>query len=114
MFSFHLLNNICHMNFPRPSKEIFPEFIVAVIGFIVLVCCFSYLKYCSKEFEELTGIIRVVVALSTAAVSIALPGFINLDTQKENAKTDTVWPKIRAGGALAIFIIVYLFDPIEF
>lgn len=101
------------MNFPRPSKEIISEFIVAIIGFIVLVCCFSYLKLCSKEFEELTGIIRVVVALSTAAVSIALPGFINLETQKENAKTDTAWPKIKAGGALAIFVLVYLFNPLN-
>lgn len=101
------------MKLPRPSKIIVPEIIMAIIGFLVLVCCFSYLRNCNKEFEELTGIIRVVVALSTAAVSISLPGFVNLETLRENATTDTIWPKIKAGGALAIFVLVYLFNPVN-
>lgn len=97
----------------KPTKEIIPDIIVAAIGFLVLTSCFGYLKYHGKEFTELTGLIRVIVALASAAVSIALPGFINLDTQRENSATDTVWPKIKAGGALAIFVLVYLFNPIN-
>lgn len=98
----------------KPAKEIIPDMIVAFLGLFVLVLCFFYLKDkdCDKVFEPLEGFIRVIIALSSAAVSIALPGFINLETIKENNKNDTLWPKIKAGGALAVFVLVYLFDPV--
>ena len=88
------------------------EVFIAIIGGLVLWSCFEYLKDCNKEFEELTGIIRVVVALATAAVSIVLPDVIELETFLRDGKQDSLWPKIKAGGALAVFVLVYLFNPI--
>ena len=78
---------------------------------IVLFLCFRYLKAQGNEFKELKGIIRVVVALAAAGVSISLPGFVDVETQKTSSQT--MWPRIKAGGALAIFVLVYLFDPVN-
>ena len=97
----------------KPSKHIIPELLVVILGVATLCLCFYYLKREDEVFKDLTGIIRVVVALATSAVSISLPGFINLETFKAS-QTDTLWPKIKAGGALAVFVIVYLFNPINF
>ncbi|MEM7086348.1 MAG: hypothetical protein AAF489_09210 [Bacteroidota bacterium] len=95
----------------KPAKEIIPHIIMVVLGVLSLVLCFIFLAKNNKEFTELSGIIRVIVALSTAAISIALPGFVSIETEKNT--TNSTWPMIKAGGALAIFIIVYLFDPIN-
>ncbi|WP_299684213.1 hypothetical protein [uncultured Dokdonia sp.] len=98
----------------KPAKDIIPDMIVAFLGLLTLILCFLYLKdkECDKIFEPLEGFIRVIIALASSAVSIALPGFINLETIRENNKSDTLWPKIKAGGALAVFVLVYLFNPI--
>lgn len=95
----------------KPAKEIIPHLIMVALGVLSLTLCFIFLAKSNREFTELAGIIRVIVALSAAAISIALPGFVSLETEKNAG--DTLWPKIKAGGALAIFIVVYLFDPIN-
>jgi len=95
----------------KPAKEIIPHLIMVALGILALVLCFIFLSKNGKEFTELSGIIRVIVALSAAAISIALPGFVSLETERNTS--DSLWPKIKAGGALAIFLVVYLFDPIN-
>jgi len=95
----------------KPAKEIIPHLIIVALGIAALTLCFLFLAKSNREFTDLTGIIRVIVTLSAAAISIALPGFVNLESEKNTS--DTLWPKIKAGGALAIFIVVYLFDPIN-
>ena len=95
----------------KPAKEIIPHLIMVALGILALTLCFIFLAKSNREFTELSGIIRVIVALSAAAISIALPGFVNIESEK-NATSGT-WPMIKAGGALAIFIVVYLFDPIN-
>ena len=84
---------------------------MVALGIISLTLAFAFLAKNGKEFAALTGIIRVIVALSAASISIALPGFVNIESEKKT--DDTLWPKIKAGGALAIFIVVYLFDPVN-
>ncbi len=95
----------------KPAKEIIPHIIMVILGVLALAGCFWYLTRSDRVFMELTGIIRVIVALCAASISIALPGFVNIQSEKK--ATDTLWPKIKAGGALAIFIVVYLFDPVN-
>jgi len=46
-------------------------------------------------------VFRIVLALSAAGVASMIPGFLHLEVSK--------W--IRAGGALAIFVIVYFYSP---
>ena len=95
----------------KPAKQIIPHLIMVTLGVLSLTLCFFFLASSDKEFTELSGIIRVIVALSASSISIALPGFVNIESEKDTS--DTLWPKIKAGGALAIFIVVYLFNPIN-
>jgi hypothetical protein len=46
-------------------------------------------------------ILRVVLSLASAAIAAGIPGFINVE----------IVPGIRAGGALAVFLLVYAFNP---
>ncbi|MEM7086347.1 MAG: hypothetical protein AAF489_09205 [Bacteroidota bacterium] len=78
----------------KPRKEIVPNLIMTFLGCLVLFCCFMYLKEIkltegeeSKVFAKLSGIVRVIIALSAAAVSISLPGFVELETQRESGDT---------------------------
>jgi len=73
----------------KSRKEIVPNLIMTFFGCLVLFCCFMYLKEFkvsgdegSKVFAKLFGILSVIVALSKAAVSISLPGSVELETQK--------------------------------
>ncbi|MDC8006228.1 hypothetical protein POV27_19400 [Aureisphaera galaxeae] len=94
----------------KPAKEIIPNLIMVVLGIIVMALSFWHLDSEGKAFDNLTGIIRVIVALSAACISIALPGFIELQSNKEGTNSNA--PLINAGGALAVFVLVYLFNPI--
>ena len=106
------------MNFYTRNKKVIPDLIVFLIGVGVMWSCFNYLQGIDQEFKELTGIIRVIIALATAAISIALPGFVqigekpNTRTASEIAQSKDFWNRLKAGGALAVFIIVYLFNPL--
>lgn len=51
------------------------------------------------EFQGL--VLRVMLALAAAAIAAGIPGFINVQ----------IGPGIRAGGALAVFLLVYAFNP---
>ena len=92
----------------KPAKEIIPNLIMVILGVIVMTLCFYHLDQVDRVFRELTGIIRVIVAMAAASISIALPGFVELETKSESSNA----PLIKAGGALAVFVIVYLFNPI--
>lgn len=48
---------------------------------------------------------RVILAIGCASVAAALPGFIDLELSPH---TDIV---VRAGGAMAVFVLVYLVNP---
>lgn len=96
----------------KPAKEIVPHIIMVILGILVMVGCFKYLKDSTtaqndRIFKDLAGIIRVIVALAASSISIALPGFIELQTDSKTA------PIVKAGGALAVFVLVYLFNPIN-
>jgi hypothetical protein len=49
-------------------------------------------------------IFRVVLALAGAGIGALIPGFLNIETA-------VLRNTIRAGGALAIFVIIYLLNP---
>jgi hypothetical protein len=48
-------------------------------------------------------VFRIVLALAASGVAAMIPGFINV----------SVGPTIRAGGAIAVFVIVYFFSPAQ-
>ncbi len=102
-----LLNSI--LNVEKGLKDMIPDIVIALLGILSIILCFVYLKSKNKEFEKLTGIIRVIVALSCAAISIILPGSISIDNSDDNG--NMLWTGIKASEAIAIFFIVYLFNP---
>lgn len=53
-------------------------------------------------------VFRVILALAAAGLGAVIPGFINIDLAFA-AKT-----AIRAGGAIALFVIIYFFNPAEY
>src|SRR5712692_5357817 len=48
-------------------------------------------------------VFRIVLALSAAGVAAIIPGFIEIRMKQ----------LIQAGGAIAVFVIVYFFSPVE-
>lgn len=53
------------------------------------------------------NVFRIVLSLASAGVAATIPGFLNIDF---NPTSEVL---IRAGGAIAIFIIVYFFSPVQ-
>lgn len=51
-------------------------------------------------------VFRIVLTLACAGVAAVIPGFLAL-------RTDTAGLLIRAGGALAVFVLVYLQNPAQ-
>lgn len=95
----------------KNAKEVLPPVLMAIFGIATMYSCFQFLKGSEGElFKELSGIIRVIVALAAAAISIALPGLLEIG----NPSTTRTAPNIKASGALAVFVLVYLFNPINF
>ena len=50
-------------------------------------------------------IFRVVLALSASGIGAVIPGFINIEMTKEKLMM------VRAGGAIALFLLIYLINP---
>lgn len=70
------------------------------VTFVVAIFLIAIFRPNPTDFEY--TIFRIVIALAAAGVGAVLPGF--LDVSFKN------W--LRAGGALAIFVIVYFFAPV--
>ena len=56
---------------------------------------------CRKPTQLAIFIYRVVLALVAAGIGAVIPGMIDVNVQ----------PVIRAGGAIALFVIVFRFNP---
>ena len=68
---------------------------------IVLWLAFRARTLSQPQFD----ILRIVLALAGGGVGAVIPGFLSVD-MKPNAKL-----AVRAGGALAVFVILYFFSP---
>ena len=80
----------------------------------------------SQPKEFIRWIFRILIAFAASMISIAIPGSITINYQENKDKNlefidsgksprpslaDKA-PKIVATGAIAVFVLVYLFDPI--
>jgi len=85
----------------EPSKQwnLIAAFAFGVV-FVVVIMSIAVVRPNPTAFEY--TIFRIVIALAAAGVGAVLPGF--LDVSFKN------W--LRAGGALAIFVVVYFFAPV--
>ena len=80
-----------------------------VVAFIFGVVFVITLLLLAIKFPRPTdfqyNVFRIVLSLAAAGVGAMIPGFINIEVNP------TVGFLIRAGGALAIFVIVFFFNP---
>jgi hypothetical protein len=68
---------------------------------IVLVLAFAS----GGQNDQLTEMLRIVLALAGGGVGAVIPGFLDL-----RMKAGTKWA-VHAGGGLAVFIVLYFWSP---
>ena len=88
------------MNQPasRSTWEIRAVFLFGAV-FLVLIALIAFMIPTPSDFQEM--VFRIILALSAAGVGSLFPGF--LDFRYQNF--------LRAGGAMAMFVLVYLVNP---
>ena len=94
------------INLPIRERTAQPKIVMAFsfgVIFVIVLVVLAVLFPSPSPFVYL--VFRVVLALAAAGVAAVLPGFINVEV------SPTGTGAIRAGGALAIFVIVYFFNP---
>lgn len=72
-----------------------------VVALVILAIAFP------KPTPFQYGVFRITLSLAAAGVAAMMPGFINLEVNPN------VGLLIRAGGALAVFVIVFFFNPAQ-
>ena len=72
------------------------------ISFIVIMLVIALGVPNPTDFQIF--VFRIVLALAAAGVAAMIPGFINVEVSST----------IKAGGAIAIFVIIYFFNPAKF
>ena len=82
----------------RKTEERFIAFTFGVV-FVIVILGLAVWKPEPSAFQY--TVFRIVLALAAAGVAAMLPGFIELEVPG--------W--LRAGGALAVFAIVYFYSP---
>src|SRR5205085_10406646 len=80
------------------SQQQITAFVFGVV-FIVVILIIAILLPNPTDFQYTT--FRIVLALAAAGAAAMIPGFINVE----------VGSAIRAGGAIAVFVVVYFFSP---
>ena len=84
---------------PQPKKwEKIAAFAFGVAFVIVLLAIALFVP---RPTDFQFWVFRVVLSLAAAGIGAVLPGFITVDVK----------PYVRAGGALALFVLVYWFNP---
>lgn len=88
-----------------PSEQRLALVLAFIFGVVflgaLLVFAIAFPNPTDRQFE----IVRIILALAAGGVAAVIPGF--LDLRLGSGKTWT----IRAGGALAVFVIVYFYSP---
>ena len=82
-------------------------FVSGIVFLLILLGIGVYIlvrKDDKKVPKEAMYIFRVVLALAGAAFAAILPGFLNIETKFAAIA-------IQAGGALAVFIVIYWINP---
>jgi hypothetical protein len=84
-----------------PSQMSTDKILAFTFGVVFVVVMLYIALYVPNPTETQWFIFRVVLALAAAGVGAVLPGLLNVEAG----------PYVRAGGALALFVIVYWFNP---
>jgi hypothetical protein len=89
------------------TANTFLSFAAGIFFMLVLLAIGCYIAFRPSPQDipqQSMWIFRVVMALSGAAFAVILTGFLDISAQSG------AW-KIRTGGGLAVFVLLYLVDP---
>ncbi len=101
-----------------------PPFLLFIISAFTFFALFASLKNFDVTKKEVFWLMRIVVALAASGVSVAIPGMIKLSHNSDGEIITTEKdqpfysltekePAIVASGSVAIFVLVYLFNPLN-
>ena len=110
------------MKKPIPPKTMFIFGCIAFLAVALIIAGFK-LEFKSAGF----WVCRVLIALAAAAISISIPGMlkVNYIAKNDDDDAETTYtkvndfslldkePTVTASGAIAVFILVYLFNPLN-
>lgn len=71
------------------------------VGFMIVMLVIAFVKPDPSQFQY--SVFRTVLALAGAGIGAVIPGFLQVSVKS--------W--IRAGGAIAIFVLVYFWNPAQ-
>lgn len=92
--------------FAPPEVQLNAQIIAAAAFGVSFVLILIYLAIrFPKPTHFQYNVFRTVLSLAAAGVGAMIPGFINLDLTSGKVAA------IRAGGALAVFVMIYFFNP---
>lgn len=93
-------------NVPTTYKPSLWERIIAIVCAVAVIQVVLILVLRERPFSDPNQVvlIRIVLSLSIAIIGAVIPGFLNIRMRGKGAS-------IRAGGALALFVITYAFSP---
>jgi len=107
----------------KNSPKVMFLFGIVAFAIIMIVVSQNNITMDSGEF----WFYRVLTALAAASISISIPGMIHVNYGSDGSQVETMKdekdkhipmtlaekePTITASGAIAIFVLVYLFNPI--
>lgn len=109
-------------------KKIVPPLLMFLFGISAFLIIMYKTKDMSLSFEDDPHFwfYRVLTALAAAAISISIPGMISVNFVPKRDENDKLLtyekvsnmslldkePTISASGAIAVFVLVYLFNPL--
>ena len=100
-------------------------FLFGILAFGIVTLIVNRVQFLEGDFA--LWVFRVLIALAASAISISIPGMLQIRYQNnqngmhmltnasgdpEPANLAEKEPAITASGAIAVFVLVYLFNPI--
>lgn len=90
-------------------------FLFGILAFAVIMIVVHKLDFTDFKDPHF-WFYRVLTALAAASISISIPGMISLNHKPNGDETEMSLlekePTISASGAIAVFVLVYLFNPL--
>lgn len=78
---------------------------IMVFGSTFVVAILIIALFVSHPTDFQYGVFRTVLAMAAAGVAVFIPGMLQLTLERKQLFA------LRAGGAIAVFAVVYFFDP---
>lgn len=87
-------------------------FVLFLTSLLILIGIITFLWFFKPKHDEAYLYIKILGAFCASGISIAIPGMIEINGANGIQTLASQSPKVTATGALAVFVFVYLFNPL--